>query len=75
MAGAQVTVRADGADIASLRTTADGTARFLPALYGATQSTEFTFTTGDDRRLARPARRLHRGRAPPAAAPTRWRSM
>ena len=50
VAGAQVTVTADGAEIASLRTTAGGTARFLPALYGTTQAlqaTEFTFTTGD----------------------------
>ena len=50
VAGAQVTVTAGGTEIARLRTTADGTARFLPALYGttqATQATEFTFTTGD----------------------------
>jgi hypothetical protein len=50
VAGAQVTVTADGAEIATMRTTADGTARFLPALYEAThalQATEYTFTTGD----------------------------
>ena len=49
-AGAQVTVTADGIEIATLRTTADGTARFLPALYGVTQgtqATQYTFTTGD----------------------------
>lgn len=57
VAGAQVTVTADGAAIASLRTTADGTARFLPALYGATQATEateYTFTTGDASAVAAP---------------------
>ena len=57
VAGAQVTVTADGAAIASLRTTADGTARFLPALYGAaqaTEATEYTFTTGDASAVAAP---------------------
>ena len=53
VAGAQVTVTAGGTEIVRLRTTADGTARFLPALYAAapvtqaTQATEYTFTTGD----------------------------
>jgi hypothetical protein len=47
VAGAQVSVSAGGKEIASLRTTADGTARFLPELYGAGQFAEFTFTTGD----------------------------
>ena len=45
-AGAQVSVTASGTEVASLRTTADGTTRFLPALYGAEQVAEFTFTTG-----------------------------
>ena len=47
VAGAQVSVTSAGNEIAELRTTADGTARFLPALYDAGQVTEFTFTTGD----------------------------
>ena len=47
VAGAQVSVNSGGTEIASLRTTADGTARFLPALYGAGGTTTFTFTSGD----------------------------
>ncbi|MEY2552987.1 MAG: hypothetical protein QOC57_847 [Ilumatobacteraceae bacterium] len=47
VAGALVSVVAAGSEVASLRTTADGTARFLPALYGAGAIPEFTFTTGD----------------------------
>ena len=47
VAGAQISVVTDGTEIASLRTTADGTARFLPALYGAGANTTFTFTSGD----------------------------
>lgn len=46
VAGALVSVTADGTEIARLRTTADGTARFLPALYDAGQIGEFSFTTG-----------------------------
>jgi Mg-chelatase subunit ChlD len=46
VAGALVSVVAAGSEVASLRTTADGTARFLPALYGAGAIPEFTFTTG-----------------------------
>ena len=46
VAGAQITVAADGTEIAKLRTNADGTARFLPALYNADAVAEFTFTTG-----------------------------
>ena len=49
-----VSVTADGAAIASLRTTADGTARFLPALYDAGQVAEFSFTTGDTSAKALP---------------------
>ncbi|MBK5331102.1 MAG: VWA domain-containing protein [Ilumatobacteraceae bacterium] len=45
--GAQVSVSSIGTVVASLRTTADGTARFLPALYGAGAIPEFTFTSGD----------------------------
>ena len=47
VAGAQVSVASDGTEIASLRTTANGTARFLPALYGAGGIATFTFTSGD----------------------------
>ena len=47
IAGAQISVTADGIQIASLRTTADGTARFLPALYDAGEVAEFTFSSGD----------------------------
>ena len=47
VAGAQVSVTSDGTEIASLRTTANGTARFLPALYGAGGTATFTFTSGD----------------------------
>ena len=36
-AGAEVTVTAGGEPVATLRTTADGTARFYPGLYGAPQ--------------------------------------
>jgi hypothetical protein len=54
VAGAQVTITANGAGIATLRTTADGTARFLPALYDAGQVAEFTFTTGDSSATAAP---------------------
>ncbi len=46
VAGAQVSVTADGTEIARLRTNADGTARFLPALYDGGSATEFTFATG-----------------------------
>ncbi len=44
VAGAEVTVTANGTTIATLRTTADGTARFLPALYGAAAVESFDFT-------------------------------
>ena len=54
VAGAQVSVAADGVEVASLRTTADGTARFLPALYGAGATPKFTFTTGDVSVIAAP---------------------
>jgi hypothetical protein len=47
VAGALVSVTAGGSEIASLRTTADGTARFLPALYGVGETTTFSFTSGD----------------------------
>lgn len=45
VAGADVEVSAAGTPIAHLRTTADGTARFHPALYGAAASTEFQFSS------------------------------
>lgn len=54
VAGAVVAVTADGAEVATLRTTADGTARFLPALYDAGQVAEFTFTAGDVSATATP---------------------
>lgn len=41
VAGAEVVVIAAGDEIARLRTTADGTVRFLPALYGAGDATSF----------------------------------
>ena len=44
VAGADIAVTADGTEIAHVRTTADGTARFHPALYGAAAATEFQFT-------------------------------
>jgi von Willebrand factor type A domain len=44
-AGAEVIVSAGGLEVARVRTTADGTARFLPALYG-TQAGEYTFAVG-----------------------------
>lgn len=45
VAGADIAVTADGKEIAHVRTTADGTARFHPALYGAAAATEFQFAT------------------------------
>ena len=46
MAGATVDVTIDGSTIASVVTTADGSARFLPALYGQPADVSFTFATG-----------------------------
>ena len=46
VAGAEVVVSAGGAEVAHLRTTADGTARFHPAAYGAPTATSFDFTVG-----------------------------
>ena len=45
VAGAEVVVMADGVEVARIRTTADGTARFHPALHGAAGATSFEFTT------------------------------
>lgn len=47
IAGAEVTVTRDGDQVATVRTTADGTARFHPAFYDAPTDGEFTFTTAD----------------------------
>jgi von Willebrand factor type A domain len=44
-AGVEVTVTAGDVEVAKVRTTADGTARFLPALYASTAA-EYTFTAG-----------------------------
>jgi hypothetical protein len=44
--GAEVSVSAAGSQVATLRTTADGTARFWPALYGHSD-TEYSFTAGE----------------------------
>ena len=44
--GIEVTVSTAGAQVATIRTTADGTARFLPALYGAGGAQSFTFAAG-----------------------------
>ena len=46
VAGAEVVVSAGGAEVARLRTTADGTARFHPLAYGAPDATSFDFTVG-----------------------------
>ena len=46
VAGAEVVVSAGGAEVARLRTTADGTARFHPSAYGAPDATSFDFTVG-----------------------------
>ena len=70
VAGAQVVVSAAGAEIASLRTTADGTARFLPALYGAGQVSEFTFTTGGVSATAAPGSTLALQAAAAGGAPS-----
>ncbi len=42
-----VTVEGAGRSIGTVRTTANGTARFLPALYGAADISEFGFTVGE----------------------------
>lgn len=46
VAGADVTVSVEGAEVARLRTTADGTVRFHPALHGAAGSTSFEVASG-----------------------------
>ena len=46
-AGEAVTVTSGGAEVARLVTTADGTARFLPALYGQPTDATFVFAAGD----------------------------
>ena len=47
-AGEPVTVSSGGAEVATVRTTADGTARFLPAVYGEPVDGTFTVAAGDD---------------------------
>jgi hypothetical protein len=54
VAGAEVVVSAGGAEVARLRTTADGTARFHPAAYGAADATSFDFTVGSQTVAAEP---------------------
>ncbi len=46
VAGAEVVVSTAGVEVARLRTTADGTARFHPLAYGAPDATSFDFTVG-----------------------------
>ena len=53
VAGAELTVTAGDATVAKLRTTADGTARFLPALY-ATTAAEYTVSAGSVTATATP---------------------
>ena len=55
VAGADIAVTADGEGIAHVRTTADGTVRFHPALYGAAAATEFQFTTLGESVFAAPS--------------------
>ena len=44
--GIEVGVSSGGIPVTTIRTTADGTARFLPALYGAAGAQSFTFEAG-----------------------------
>jgi hypothetical protein len=46
VAGVPVIVSADDRQVAELRTTANGTARFLPGLYAAADTATFTFRAG-----------------------------
>ena len=46
VAGAEVVVSNGDAEVARVRTTADGTVRFHPALHGAATATELTVTSG-----------------------------
>ncbi|MGH9133405.1 MAG: VWA domain-containing protein [Ilumatobacteraceae bacterium] len=46
VAGAEVIVATGGSEVARVRTTADGTARFHPASYGVADATSFAFTLG-----------------------------
>ena len=54
VAGAEVVVSAAGTEVARLRTTADGTARFHPSSYGAPDATSFDFTVGQQTVSAEP---------------------
>ncbi len=54
VAGAEVVVSTGGAEVARVRTTADGTARFHPAAYGAAGATSFDFTLGSQTVTAEP---------------------
>jgi hypothetical protein len=53
VAGAEVVVAAEGVEVTRVRTTADGTARFHPAPYGA-GATTYDFSVGDTRGSASP---------------------
>jgi von Willebrand factor type A domain len=44
VAGAEISVTSEGSPVATIRTNADGTARFLPALFDAGQASSFDFT-------------------------------
>ena len=46
VAGAEVAVTSAGVPVATIRTSANGTARFLPALYGASTDATFDFVSG-----------------------------
>ena len=54
VAGAEVVVSTDGAEVARIRTTADGTARFHPSAYGAADATSFDFSLGSQTVTAEP---------------------
>ena len=54
VAGAEVVVSTAGAEVAHVRTTADGTARFHPSAYGAADATSFDFTLGTQTVTAEP---------------------
>ncbi|HWM18149.1 MAG TPA: VWA domain-containing protein [Ilumatobacteraceae bacterium] len=54
VAGAEVVVSTDGAEVARIRTTADGTARFHPSAYAAAVAASFDFTLGSQTATAEP---------------------
>ncbi len=54
VAGAEVAVSAAGLPVATVRTTADGTARFLPMLYGGAAAQSYDFAVGGSSGSAAP---------------------